>query len=255
VGGALACVVPDDAATPDAAEAESPPEGAAGDANAGDVDAGEAGDPCPTGFADCDGVASNGCEVNLASDPNHCGNCSRTCVDAPCAVGMCRSPNTIGFPKQGTFSLALPPDVIEAWHLPTVPTTCWLWKIGIIVSVSTSGISGYLGVYSDNGSGSPGKLVAQAPFVTGTSDAGPTGSANEVTLPSPLPMLTGGLPYYVAVVFDANAANTGPVVSVEQGSMTTIFDSNYMFNPLPVNVTLPQMTTGSQVNVYVVVAQ
>ncbi|MBI5513995.1 MAG: hypothetical protein HY909_09520 [Deltaproteobacteria bacterium] len=53
---------------------------------------------CNAGFADADGLAANGCEVNLNTDPANCGAvgnvCSAphgtaTCVAGACAVGAC----------------------------------------------------------------------------------------------------------------------------------------------------------------------
>ncbi|MDP3275961.1 MAG: hypothetical protein Q8Q09_12245 [Deltaproteobacteria bacterium] len=53
---------------------------------------------CLTGFADCDALATNGCEVNLGSNSAHCGRCGQACVfanSAPvcsggaCAAGTC----------------------------------------------------------------------------------------------------------------------------------------------------------------------
>ncbi len=49
---------------------------------------------CTTGFADCDGVASNGCEVNLQTDLRHCGTCNNLCPtpssgSAVCSAGAC----------------------------------------------------------------------------------------------------------------------------------------------------------------------
>ncbi len=43
---------------------------------------------CNAGFADCDGVASNGCEVNLNTDINNCSACGSKCAPAN-AVGSC----------------------------------------------------------------------------------------------------------------------------------------------------------------------
>lgn len=49
---------------------------------------------CATGWADCDHVAANGCEVNLSSAGN-CGSCGHTCPAAPaggtevCSSGLC----------------------------------------------------------------------------------------------------------------------------------------------------------------------
>jgi hypothetical protein len=54
--------------------------------------AGECGYLCYAGWANCDQRIENGCEVNIGSDPNHCGGCSTQC-DAersqPCVKGKC----------------------------------------------------------------------------------------------------------------------------------------------------------------------
>ncbi len=48
---------------------------------------------CNTGFADCDGLATNGCEINTKTDPNNCGGCNDKCAvangTAGCAGGAC----------------------------------------------------------------------------------------------------------------------------------------------------------------------
>jgi hypothetical protein len=45
---------------------------------------------CVTGFANCDNVAENGCEVNVTSDPDHCGDCSTSCGPSQrCAASRC----------------------------------------------------------------------------------------------------------------------------------------------------------------------
>jgi|GEM_PF-467101 len=45
---------------------------------------------CNTGFANCDGVPSNGCEANLATSASHCGACGRACGSGFfCAAGAC----------------------------------------------------------------------------------------------------------------------------------------------------------------------
>jgi hypothetical protein len=54
---------------------------------------------CASGYADCDANRANGCEINLESDPSHCGSC-RTSCDASseqCVRGSCeRSPCPVG---------------------------------------------------------------------------------------------------------------------------------------------------------------
>jgi hypothetical protein len=48
---------------------------------------------CLAGFADCDGLAANGCETNVGSSVTSCGACGRTCVTAngvpACTAGTC----------------------------------------------------------------------------------------------------------------------------------------------------------------------
>jgi alpha-tubulin suppressor-like RCC1 family protein len=44
---------------------------------------------CDEGFADCDGAASNGCEVDTRLTAAHCGGCGRECAAVPGAVATC----------------------------------------------------------------------------------------------------------------------------------------------------------------------
>jgi hypothetical protein len=51
---------------------------------------------CAAGFADCDGDASNGCEVDINNSMQHCGACNRVCgaaanaVGGTCSAGACQ---------------------------------------------------------------------------------------------------------------------------------------------------------------------
>lgn len=50
--------------------------------------------PCPSGLLNCNNVAGDGCEVDLASNIQHCGGCGRVCgttntLDAGCVDGGC----------------------------------------------------------------------------------------------------------------------------------------------------------------------
>ncbi|MCB9506287.1 MAG: hypothetical protein H6697_01320 [Myxococcales bacterium] len=54
---------------------------------------------CASGFADCDGLYANGCEVNFNNDPNNCGTCrnvcsfpsaNEVCLAGTCAIGSCQ---------------------------------------------------------------------------------------------------------------------------------------------------------------------
>lgn len=46
---------------------------------------------CDTGYGDCNGDPSDGCETNLVSNDEHCGACARDCssVSATCTVDSC----------------------------------------------------------------------------------------------------------------------------------------------------------------------
>lgn len=50
-------------------------------------------DHCTLNYQDCDGDTSNGCEVQLNTDVNHCGSCLKKCqyanADALCQAGNC----------------------------------------------------------------------------------------------------------------------------------------------------------------------
>ncbi len=55
---------------------------------------------CDTGFADCNALAADGCEADVSSDIQHCGDClticnyshaTATCVSGQCQMGTCQS--------------------------------------------------------------------------------------------------------------------------------------------------------------------
>jgi hypothetical protein len=57
---------------------------------------------CSSGFADCNGLASDGCEVNLSTNSSKCGSCSTVCQTRPnsspvCVSGVCSISCNSGF--------------------------------------------------------------------------------------------------------------------------------------------------------------
>lgn len=53
---------------------------------------------CADGYADCDNLDGNGCEIDTRSDASHCGSCGNTCAfanatgicdNSECALGLC----------------------------------------------------------------------------------------------------------------------------------------------------------------------
>jgi hypothetical protein len=55
----------------------------------------QAGTACPSGFANCDANNANGCETNIASDINNCGDCDYVCPDPPNGIADCQDGNCI----------------------------------------------------------------------------------------------------------------------------------------------------------------
>ena len=62
-----------------------------------------AGLSCPAGYADCDGISANGCEIDINADPSNCGVCGNvciapngTCTDGVCAAGKTQPPGNGG---------------------------------------------------------------------------------------------------------------------------------------------------------------
>ncbi len=51
---------------------------------------GACGGTCESGYADCDGLTENGCEVDARVDNRHCGACGNACLpEQVCADGVC----------------------------------------------------------------------------------------------------------------------------------------------------------------------
>jgi hypothetical protein len=45
---------------------------------------------CNQGYGDCDGVAGNGCEIDVLKDDDNCGSCGRSCIGSYCiGTGQC----------------------------------------------------------------------------------------------------------------------------------------------------------------------
>ncbi len=69
------------------------------------------GSPCPRcicslGWANCDGIASNGCETNLKTDGANCGSCGHSCGGGACSNGQCQ-PVTLASSVNQPVSIAV----------------------------------------------------------------------------------------------------------------------------------------------------
>jgi hypothetical protein len=57
---------------------------------------------CSSGYGNCDGNSSNGCETNVRTSPTNCGGCGTVCPARPnatmtCANGVCGFTCNLGF--------------------------------------------------------------------------------------------------------------------------------------------------------------
>jgi hypothetical protein len=57
---------------------------------------------CATGYSDCNGQSSDGCEIDIATDPSNCGGCAKVCnsnnITSPtCSGGACNGSCNAGF--------------------------------------------------------------------------------------------------------------------------------------------------------------
>jgi alpha-tubulin suppressor-like RCC1 family protein len=81
-GGAMPCTTP--------AECPQPP---AGSHAAATCIKGQCSFLCDAGHDNCDGdFSNNGCEVDLETDPVHCGSCSNACAVPKCSQHVCNNP-------------------------------------------------------------------------------------------------------------------------------------------------------------------
>ncbi len=79
---------------------------------------------CAAGFANCDGSAINGCEVNTKSDNGNCGACGAVCPDGKvCSAGVCTTTCGTGFTNCSGSCADLTTD---AKHCGTCATVCAL---------------------------------------------------------------------------------------------------------------------------------
>jgi hypothetical protein len=93
---------------------------------------------CATNYADCDKDPSNGCEVNLLTDPDHCGTCDTDCLDTnatdACVAGVCApkcnssfgtcDANPVNGCEQSLNTLAHCGGCAKACNLPNASESC-----------------------------------------------------------------------------------------------------------------------------------
>ncbi len=96
---------------------------------------------CLFGHADCNGsLMADGCEVTLASDPNHCGMCDNSCGGGTCDYASCEGPELVGPSYFGEVTaMALDPQ--EALYYATVGSTSGVFFVPPIGTTPVSIVS------------------------------------------------------------------------------------------------------------------
>jgi hypothetical protein len=68
---------------------------------------------CDPGYGDCDGISANGCEANLATDPNNCGTCHNFCASRHCLNSQCAALLSVTIAGTGAGSVSSNPAGIS----------------------------------------------------------------------------------------------------------------------------------------------
>jgi hypothetical protein len=105
---------------------------------------------CLPGFADCDGNASNGCEVNTLTDLSHCGSCNARCGGAgatfACTSGTCAivACNGSGGNCDNNIGNGCETDLaVSMQHCGACGTVCPSGTTCTVGRCATSGFAGY----------------------------------------------------------------------------------------------------------------
>ena len=81
---------------------------------------------CNPGWHDCDDIASTGCETDLETAPDDCGQCGHTCRGSACEQGRCK-PELLAANQDGPFDLAIDLERVY-WTTYVGGTVCSIGK-------------------------------------------------------------------------------------------------------------------------------
>jgi hypothetical protein len=101
---------------------------------------------CGQGRADCNGLASDGCEIDLTADATSCGVCGHGCQGGPCQSGLCQ-PVIVAAGEGYAYHLAA-----------TEAAVYWTRSDGAVLRAPSGGAPEILA----QGQSSPGDIVVDA---------------------------------------------------------------------------------------------
>jgi hypothetical protein len=200
---------------------------------------------CNAGFANCNGVVADGCEINTTNDKNNCSTCGMVCPNGKsCVNSVCQGMTEV---KIGNFT---PFGSTQPWTtgylVAGVPVTIpanppsTLLRLGIYSSGGAAQGQVILSLYTD--SGGPQTLVTQSPAANLVVGSTEIPVANQVLAPGT---------YWVA--FDVSVTGAGPGMDTND-AFTVYYDPIAFGAADPVTFARTAYAT-NHYNLWVVVGQ
>lgn len=162
---------------------------------------------CESGYANCDSVSGNGCEISLSNDPTNCGACDnvcpggRSCTDGTCETSILTLENDSHSGGGGvSFSSGFITGEAGASTLGPVSDNSLLQSVQLLFGGSTASQTVTLRIYEDFGTDTPGTLLYIGDYeMTGSNTA-----LAEIDLTLENITLTTGTSLRIALFFHHN---------------------------------------------------
>jgi hypothetical protein len=173
---------------------------------------------CDSGYRDCNGQFTNGCETSITDDLLNCGGCGLKCPpNSTCNAELCTS--QIGYPiKDCAAGLSAYQDILFGFSI-SVTKTATLLAFGVIPSATGTW---NLALYSDAGD-RPRRLIAQTGDKTLTAYGGPLEFATSAT------SIAAGTYWLMAV----RHSSTGAICDSGTGTQIKLWQTEPVSGVLP----------------------
>lgn len=173
---------------------------------------------CGSGYRDCNGQFSDGCETRVTDDLLNCGECGLKCLpNSTCSAEVCTS--QVGYPiKDCAVGLSAYQDTLFGFSI-SVPKAATLQAFGVIPSATGTW---NLALYSDAGD-RPRRLIAQTGDKTLTAYGGPLEFATSAT------SIAAGTYWLMAV----RHSSTGAICDSGTGTQIKLWQTEPVSGALP----------------------